>query len=338
MQLEHATIPPYLVALYSIHHGTNADATNVLRVVAVEEMLHLTLAANILNAVGGTPSLTDAGFVPTYPAYVPDGETDFLVDLQPFSKEAVRTFMKIERPVEAPTEDQRIVRRHRHGGSGLAANPNGEGLHYFSIGEFYMEIVHGLKFLHTKEGDTLFSGDPSRQVESEHYYSGGNRLFPVTDINSAVAAAKVIIGHGEGFGGTIYDHAHELAHFYRFEELQLGRHYQVGDKPHEPTGSAFHVEWDAVYPVKKNARLSDYPESSELHTAAVAFNHSYADFLGQLTAAYNGQPQLLLKAIPQMFALRNKINQLIRHPIPGMDGFNAGPTFEMVGVAATVAQ
>ena len=64
MQLEHATIPPYLTALYSIRPGTNADAFHVLRVTVVEEMLHLTLAANILNAVGGTPDLTKPDFVP----------------------------------------------------------------------------------------------------------------------------------------------------------------------------------------------------------------------------------------------------------------------------------
>ena len=80
MQLEHATIPPYLTALYSIHPGTNADAAHVIRVVAVEEMLHLTLAANVLNAVGGTPDLTAPDFVPTYPAHLPDGEDDFEVE------------------------------------------------------------------------------------------------------------------------------------------------------------------------------------------------------------------------------------------------------------------
>ena len=57
LQLEHATIPPYLTALYSLHPGTNSDAAHVIRVVAVEEMLHLTLAANLLNAVGGTVDL-----------------------------------------------------------------------------------------------------------------------------------------------------------------------------------------------------------------------------------------------------------------------------------------
>ena len=85
MQLEHATIPPYLVALYSIKPGSNIDATNVIRAVVVEEMLHLTMAANLLNAVGGTPDLTYTGFVPTYPAYLPDGEDDFEVGLAAFS-------------------------------------------------------------------------------------------------------------------------------------------------------------------------------------------------------------------------------------------------------------
>jgi hypothetical protein len=56
MKVEHATIPPYLLALYSIHPGTNLDATQVLRVAVVEEMLHFTFGANLLNAVGGKPT------------------------------------------------------------------------------------------------------------------------------------------------------------------------------------------------------------------------------------------------------------------------------------------
>ena len=30
MQIEHATIPPYLTALYSIHPGTNSEAVEVI--------------------------------------------------------------------------------------------------------------------------------------------------------------------------------------------------------------------------------------------------------------------------------------------------------------------
>ena len=137
LQLEHATIPPYLTALYSIRPGTNSDAYHVIRVVVVEEMLHLTLAANIFNAIGGTPDLTGADFMPVYPAFLPDGEQDFEVALRRFSPEAVDTFLKIERPAEPQSADRRVVRRSRDRGALPAVNPGGEeGLHFHSIGEF----------------------------------------------------------------------------------------------------------------------------------------------------------------------------------------------------------
>jgi hypothetical protein len=53
LKLEHATIPPYITALYSLKPGKNLEAFHIIRAVAVEEMLHLTLVANVLNAVGG---------------------------------------------------------------------------------------------------------------------------------------------------------------------------------------------------------------------------------------------------------------------------------------------
>lgn len=67
IQLEHSTIPPYLCALYSIEAGHNTEATEVLNSVLVEEMLHLTLAANLLNAVGGRPRLDIPEMLPDYP-------------------------------------------------------------------------------------------------------------------------------------------------------------------------------------------------------------------------------------------------------------------------------
>ncbi|MDX1584613.1 MAG: ferritin-like protein, partial [Thermoanaerobaculia bacterium] len=121
IQLEHATIPPYLTALYSIHPGTNTDAYNILRVVAVEEMLHLTLAANMLSAVGGTPDLTYDGFVPVFPAYLPDGETDFQVNCERFSKETVEAFMQIERPARGSEEGAQTIQRKKKEGSLRAA-------------------------------------------------------------------------------------------------------------------------------------------------------------------------------------------------------------------------
>src|SRR5688500_14666511 len=109
LQLEHATLPPYLTALYSLHPGKNSDAWHVIRVVAVEEMLHLTLVANVMNAVGGTPDLTKPNFVPNYPTRLPCGPDYFKVHLRPFSHEALDTFLKIEKPAQADTEEDRFV-------------------------------------------------------------------------------------------------------------------------------------------------------------------------------------------------------------------------------------
>ena len=340
MQLEHATIPPYLTALYSIHPGTNSDAFHVLRVVVVEEMLHLTLAANVLNAVGGTPDLTAPDFVPAYPAYLPDGEHDFEVNLQGFCEESIETFLKIERPREAPSEEARLIHRRHRGRLVLAAAPGDSGMQFFSIGEFYREIERGLRHLEkekAKTGEALFVGDPARQITSDYYYSGGGEVIPVTDLKSACAALRLIAEQGEGVGGRIYDIERELAHYYRFQQLRLGRYYQEGDEPSEPTGPPLAVDWQAVYPLKKNARLDDFPDGSELHAAALAFNAAYAEFLELLTRSFGGQPELLIDAVVDMFRLREQMTQLIHNPIPGSDGVNAAPTFEMAAVAGAVS-
>src|SRR5689334_18000512 len=47
IELEHATLPPYLCALYSLEPSRNPDAVQVIAGVFVEEMIHLSLAANL---------------------------------------------------------------------------------------------------------------------------------------------------------------------------------------------------------------------------------------------------------------------------------------------------
>ena len=333
MQLEHATIPTYITALYSIVPGTNTDASHIIRVVAVEEMLHLTLAANLLNAIRGTPDLTVEGFVPTFPTPLPDGETDFEVSLMKFSREAIDTFCKIERPARAPEGGARY-RRKTASSAQLAQVLHDETLSFYSIGEFYEEIREGFVNLYQEMGDELFCGDPKRQATPEYYYSGGGELLAVTDIESALAAIDLISGQGEGLGGGIYDEEGELAHYYRFDQIRQGRYYQPGDRAHEPTGPRFEVDWDAVYPIKTNTRVSDLQGSDELRGAAEAFNDLYATFLRQLTDAYNGEPALLLKAVPEMFHVRDGVLQLMHNPIPGADGLNASPTFEIRGASS----
>jgi hypothetical protein len=336
MMLEHGTIPPYLTALYSLHPGSNPDAFHVIRVVAVEEMLHLTLAANVMNAVGGSPDLTTPDFVPHYPTFLPDGETDFEVSRQGFSRECVETFLNIERPGEAPHEDARLISRKNDRGPHLCGSHVESEMRFWSIGEFYEEVRRGIDYLHEEMGDALFSGDPARQAGPEYYYSGGGTLIAVTDLKSARAAMRLIAEQGEGLRGAIYDAEHELSHYYRFEQLLRGRYYQRGDEHGKPTGPTLAVDWDAVYPVKQDATIDDFPEGSELRAAAVEFNRRYAEFLALLTRAYDGSPELLIDAVVEMFRLRDGIGQLMRVPIPGADGVNGAPTFEVSQVPGRV--
>jgi hypothetical protein len=337
MQLEHATIPTYLTALYSIHPGTNSDACQVLRVVAVEEMLHLTLAANILNAVGGKPDLSQPGFVPPFPTYLPNGETDFQVSRERFSKNAVKAFLTIERPANTrdagfEESDHGLIKRSGSRVSLLPTHRNEEGveLHFYSIGEFYKAIQVGLEYLCDERSESrVFIGDRARQITAEYYYSGGGEIVPVYDLASAKEAIRLISEQGEGYEAEILDFEGEISHYYRFDQLMQGRYYVAGDEAGKPSGEPLEVDWDAVYPVKKNVNLADLPEGSELYAAAVEFNTEYKKFLAKLTEAFGGKPEMLMEAVGTMFHIRDRANELIRNPIPGSNGLHAAPTFEM---------
>ncbi|WP_094102361.1 ferritin-like domain-containing protein [Streptomyces phaeoluteigriseus] len=353
LQLEHATLPPYLTALYSLHPGKNSDAWHVIRVVAVEEMLHLTLVANVMNAVGGMPDLTKPGFVPNYPTRLPCGPDYFEVHLRPFSHEALDTFLKIEKPAQASSEEDRVVPMDwaalgltsngsapspeklaelEESGTILGLVPGEPAQRFSSIGEFYEEIMRGINHLEDqarKAGTTIFTGDPTRQVTPEYFYSGGGDVIKVTGRDTAIAALNLVAEQGEGLHGGIFDSQDEIAHYYRFQQLEKGRYYQKGDKPGEPSGPDLNVDWNAAYPVKPDIKMADLAEDPEILAAAKEFNQSYATFLTSINLAYNGQPDLLLKAVWEMFRIRDSMNRLIRNPLTGHPGANAGPTFEI---------
>jgi hypothetical protein len=332
IQLEHATIPTYLTTLYSIHPGTNLDAVQVLRVVAVEEMLHMTLSANMLNAVGGKVDLTQIGFVPGFPTYLPNGETDFQVNRERFSPEALETFLMIERPARPEEHGKGLIKDEGRRVSILPTPTSEEGsdLHFYSIGEFYHAIQVGMEHLCEEFGEAkIFCGDGARQVTPEYYYSGGGEITAVYNLATAREAIRMISEQGEGYEGAIADFEDEISHYYRFDQLKKGRYYMPGDAHDQPTGEPLNVNWEAVYPVKTNLRMSDLPEGTEVREAALEFNKVYKQFLASLTVAFDGQPQCLIPAVGGMFRIKELAAQLIKNPIPGGDGLHAAPTFEM---------
>lgn len=319
IELEHATLPPYLCALYSIKPGTNHGATEVLTSVFIEEMLHLTLAANVLNAVGGTPVLDKPDFIARYPTYLPHSANAFVVPLLPFSPEAIETFMKIERP-----EDK-------------DAPPEAEA--YETIGQFYQAIEEGLKMLCETLGEAaVFTGDRSRQVTPAAFdYSGSGRVVEVYDLASALAAIDEIEEQGEGLKhAEVWDgdrdmfhpERDEVAHYFRFMEIVKGRSFQRGDSPESgPTGPAFDVDWSAVYPMRPNPRSQDYRGGSPIVARVAEFNLLYSDLLRDLHRAFNGEPGRLFRTIPAMQQLKTVAQAIMQMPT-GDGSTNAGPTFE----------
>lgn len=318
--LEHATLPPYLCALYSIKEGHNEDAAEALRSVFMEEMLHMTLMANILNAVGGEPEVDAPRMLPSYPAYLPHSNEAFLVSLEKFSPEAVETFMKIERPDEhegLPEDDK-----------------------FETIGQFYEAIEAALKSLCERLGErTLFCGHPGRQVTGEAYYGGSGTIIAVDGLDSALAALGEVVEQGEGLQhreiwdgdrNMFHPERDEVAHYFRFAEIAAGRRHLRGDDPRTgPTGEPLEIDWDAVHNMRPNPRTSDYPHGSEARMRIEDFNRSYSSVLHLLDRCFNGSPQLLGPATGLMYGLREQATELMA--LPRGDGeTTVGPSFEYV--------
>lgn len=302
LAVEHATIPPYFTAWISIKDNTNLAAAEIIRSVMLEEMLHLTLAANLLNAVGGTPSLTHGRFVPRYPHRLPFSGDRFEINVERFSKDALRTFLAIERP------------------EGPRAKPEARKFH--TIAQFYAAIRDGIAELCERHGEKkVFSGKVSRQIQPDAYYGAGS-IVVVTGRDSAHRAIAEICEQGEGVHDSVFDDDHNItgpdkepAHFYRFQQLLKGRQYRRGDTPKSgPSGAAIAVDFRAVHPIKPNARAKDYPKGSPVRAALEAFGHGYGQLLTSLEAAYNGKPDRLTEAMARMFALRDQARALMQTP------------------------
>jgi hypothetical protein len=318
IELEHATLPSYLCALYSLDEARNPEALEVVTGVFVEEMLHLALAANVLNAVGGHPSLDPSRLLPAYPRCLPHGDRSLELSLVPFGEEALELFLRLEQPAlpDAPPESDE----------------------YETIGQFYDAIEAGLRDLCLRLGEgEVFCGDEARQVSTGFTRTGG-RLLTVVDLPSALKALDEIVEQGEGTSrGEVWDgeqdvfhpERDEVAHYYRFDELRRGRRYERGDTPRSgPSGEAITVDLVGARPMRRNPRLADHPAGHPIRVAQLEFNRTYCEILGLLEGAFNGEPHLLEAAIGAMYQLKGMAQRLMT--MAEDDGEVAGPTFEHV--------
>ncbi|MDK3025463.1 ferritin-like protein [Cupriavidus taiwanensis] len=329
-ELEIATIPPYLTALLSIKPKQNRGAAENIRSVMMEEMLHLALVANVISSIGGTVRLTD-DHVPGYPLTLNfQGhrfkDRQFDVNLAPFSRDAVKTFMAVEQP-RKPKALLDVFEARRIDLPG------------YTIGEFYDSIVALLEELDGMDEGSLFVGDPALQVSEDYYWSAGGKPVLVRDLATAKKALHIVIEQGEGSPETVSDgdaamfgHPYEVAHYYRFREVFFARRYAATDQPgDDPSGEPLAVDFDAVYPIWSNPRALDYI-GTPLAAMNEAFNRQYSRMLAQLEEAFNGNPKVLYHAIMNgMHGLSDLAIRMMQTPVEGdPTGRHGCPSFEWI--------
>ncbi len=343
LYLEFATIPPYLTAVYSME-DKSAEAYQIIRSVALEEMLHINLVCNLLLAIGYTPLFVKPasdpfnGLVPyiseiTYPTYIlPNFYEGPYVQLLAASPELIKqTFMAIEEPMQSNQP--------------LPA----PGEKFTSIGQIYQAIKQGFEYLNTNIGSAaLFSGTPEHQKINYYFGSGGGKAIAVSDLTTAEQAIEQIVQQGEGatpptteyrpkqpygtynrYGnrndgtyGPILGTPFELSHYFKFRDIADGK-----------------VALPSAYPMLPNPSIAKFI-GTPAEDLASHFQDDYSLMIQALEQAFadNADTTAYFTTVVELMqgVFPTVITQLMKTPISADTnstlGPTAGPCFEYTSI------
>ena len=307
LSFEQFLIPPYLFALFSIQLEGNQDIAKILQPVGMKHMVNLSLCANLLNAIGGRPSLADPSLVQSYPSKSPAGlYSDLDVHLRACSIEQIRdVFMVLEEPEWAATDKPFRPR---------------------TVGGLYALIEEGFERLAAQED--IFTGDPKLQVRK---FPSDDQPVPVTDLASARQAVRYILTERQGISPDNPQTGRgNLAAYFRLEQIVRGR-YLVQDKDgFSFTGDEIRFDPSGIWPVAEDPRAEQMAEGSRALLHLGIFNQTYTRLLGALERVFNGQPEGINSAVGLMFSLDIAGRELMRMAISHSPTRTAGPSFELV--------
>lgn len=331
IQVEFATIPPYLSALYSIG-DVGSQAYQLLRSVVMEEMFHVNQAANLLVGIGGQPRLTgDAA--PVYPCYLPHANpkrTPY-IGLCPATPQVFEsTFAAIEAPA--------------------APHAPAQGDQYDTIAQLYEFLRDGIVHYRRQTlGPPLFKPSPGARQRTDIYLGKfGGRPIAVRDVDSALEGIEQIMQQGEGsalvgeaitatsrwgtynyFGdrvdgtyGPIIGTPYEMSHFRKFRKAAL----DIANFP-------------AAYPIVSNPKRSEFTSEIALRLVET-FDVAYSMMLDALERSFvaalpepaNQPDPFFALALPLMHHVMPKLARgLMQTPMlidgDGAVGPNAAPTY-----------
>ncbi len=336
-QLEHMIMCQYLFAEWSLKDKSDGLSDEqseaierwrgVLRGIAIEEMLHLALVANVMSSIGAAPYLGRPNF-PQRSGYFPES---IQLDLMPFGEQALKHFLFLERPEGMERQDAVgfvATAPMREPLRESEAMPRGQ--EFLTVGHLYRGIEDGLSRLAHDLGErALFVGSPRAQATPELF--GWPQVVAVSDLDSALRAVGEIIEQGEGARGHWED-----AHYGRFlsiwEEYHALRAADPTFESARPVVAAFTRQpFDLTAPVTVITNPEAYRVAEITTIAYEVLLHLLTRFFTH-TDETDEQLQLLISAA---FDLMGEIIRPLGHALTQLPvassthGPNAGFAFEM---------
>ena len=289
VEVECSTLPLYLSALFSLE-VQNYTTYNVIRSVAMEEMVHVAIAANMLAALGGKPQLKYLKL--SYPMHgLPGGaEPDLRVGLAQLSRSQLKHFMRIEKPE-------------------FLLRPTLPNETYPTIAVFYegirQAIIRNEDTVRAAVKAALEAGGPPNQVGDIIGFKTITSSPEVDPVNQLLNGIEEIVHQGEGttreslFADAVSQN--EESHYAKFAELYHGASYQDPHPPIELTSKTereffkgYPIAWPTVIntlavPADGYARILKLdPAGKDVTEDLVAFDKEYSSILAALDAVWNG--------------------------------------------------
>jgi len=303
MAVELTTIPTYLYAYWSLKTQEEGGsyygslAARLIMSVITEEMLHMGLVANVLNALGGSFTLNKEHFIPKYPSPIIRHNTGlygYEVGLLRFSNAALITFLEIEKP--APDKSFVDMLDKERG--------------WNTIGEFYAKI----------EKQLTANLDYSNGKQLSAFNNPGlGQMIEVNSQKTAKNALELIVDQGEGYEKKETDDENELSHYQKY--LNVQQWIAQGQVNTE----------NDVHQVIDNPFNGAYtPDQQE---ANLAFNSTYSLLLDVLQKAFvNGDSSIFGAPTGLMVKLTQQAAVLRQSGFVTGTPFLPGPTFEYIPV------
>lgn len=344
-ELEHGLCCQYLFAAFTMRR-TREDFDSdpnlmalqlaqrwaaVLMLVARQEMEHLGIVCNLLNAVGGDLNFERPNFpqpAKRYPLNIP-----FL--LAPFGIPALRRFVWFEKPeglIPTFSRDGFCPHYPRPEELSLLESLPVRETEYRSVQKLYEKILAA--FLTLDPGD-VFVGNPDRQVDGSQF-AYRVTIEPVTNRDQARDAITLVIEQGEGIGLTPLDP--NGSHFEML--VQILRELEDARRSNPDFHPALNVVSNPVLEQGRGAGTGTIITYEPSRMGMKLFNETYQLLIVMLQSWFQGfsasqtsprqAAEFYAAFMPLMTMVIRPVGEILtRMPAGEDEDKNAGPSFEL---------